>query len=88
MAMSQHGLAAQVGEKSDALVEQIKAILKGQGPLLQGAVIGDLFALWLWGHPSEMREEMGKVVLDLTFALLDHYIEHPPVVVDVEREVH
>jgi hypothetical protein len=35
------------------LVEQIKAILAGQPPEIQGAALADLLALWLAGHAYE-----------------------------------
>jgi hypothetical protein len=33
----------------------IKSLLAGHGPMLQGAILGDLVAMWLAGHPAENR---------------------------------
>ena len=39
------------------IVEQIKPLLAGREPSVQGAVLAELLALWLAGHlPSELRE--------------------------------
>lgn len=49
--------------KSDAAVEQVKPLLGGLGPAVQGAVVAELAALWIAGHQRELREEM----MDLHF---------------------
>lgn len=41
-----------------AVVEQIKSHLAGQGPAVQGAALADLLAIWLAGHPPEMRDRL------------------------------
>jgi len=51
-------------ETSDDLVAQIRPILAGKGPLLQGSVIADLFAIWLSGHPRNMQADMLKLQID------------------------
>jgi len=43
---------------SGKLVEAIKPIMAGQNPAIQGAVLGDLMAMWLAGHPDFIREAM------------------------------
>jgi hypothetical protein len=40
------------------IVEQIKPLLAGQEPNVQGAVLADLLAMWLAGHAPQMREEL------------------------------
>lgn len=42
----------------DALVERIRPILAGNHPAVQGAVLADLLAIWLAGHPAELRHEL------------------------------
>jgi len=51
-------------EKRDArtveeiIVARIRPLLAGHDPGIQGMVIADLLALWLAGHPSELRESL------------------------------
>lgn len=40
------------------IVAEIKPILTGKHPAVQGAVLADLLATWLAGHPPVMREHM------------------------------
>jgi hypothetical protein len=36
----------------DSIVQSIRPLLAGHGPLLQGYVLGDLVAIWLAGHEA------------------------------------
>jgi hypothetical protein len=38
------------------VVDRIKPLLAGLGPLLQGAVLCELTSLWVAGHEPSMRE--------------------------------
>jgi hypothetical protein len=40
------------------LVRQISPILHGHQPQVIGAVLADLTAMWLAGHPNYLREEI------------------------------
>jgi hypothetical protein len=41
----------------DGLVDQIKLLLRGQGPELQGAALCDLVAMYFAGHHPALRQE-------------------------------
>jgi hypothetical protein len=47
-----------------AVVARIRPMLAGRHPGEQGAILADLLAIWLAGHPFELRE-----------ALLDNHVE-------------
>jgi hypothetical protein len=52
------------------LIDQIKPLLAGHDPAVQGAVLADLLAIWLSGHhPATVREHLLSMhilaVLDL-----------------------
>ena len=40
------------------LVERIKPLLAGNDPEIQGAVLAELTAIWLTGHPQAARENL------------------------------
>jgi hypothetical protein len=42
----------------EAIEERMKALLAGQHPALQGAVLANLIALFIAGHHESMRSEM------------------------------
>lgn len=44
-----------------AIVDQIKPLLAGKSPELQGAVIIELTSLWLAGHPKDMRADLLEI---------------------------
>lgn len=46
------------------LVEQIKPILADQKPQVQGAVIADLFAIYLANHQGEEVEEVREAIIE------------------------
>ena len=65
----------ELSAESDAIVEQIKPFLAGRLPPLQGVVIAELLAIWLAGHPPEMRKSLLRAQNDATRALVS--IWHP-----------
>lgn len=42
----------------EPLVQAIRPLLAGKHAAVQGATLADLLAIWLAGHPPEVREEM------------------------------
>jgi len=59
--------ATQVSE----IVDEIKPILAGNPPEVQGAVIADLLAIWLVGHPPQIREEALAFHIDAVRELIE-----------------
>ena len=58
------------------IVERIKPELAGRSPQIQGAVLCDLLAIFLAGHPSEppeLREEIFDLHLATVRKLVEHY---------------
>ena len=58
--------AAEVREetaKSDALVAQIRPLLAGKAPQLQGIVVAELMAIYIAGHAPELRDDIMKAQL-------------------------
>jgi len=60
---------------AERLFNEIRPILTGQGPEIQGAVIAQLLALWLAGHPSDMRAEILDATAEAAWKLTP-IIEH------------
>jgi len=52
------------------LVDRIRPILAGNHPAVQGAVLADLLALWLAGHPAEFREALMALHIDKALQLV------------------
>jgi len=52
-------------DQVEAIVERIKPILAGHDSAVQGAVLAELWSIWLAGHPREVREDL--IELHLTF---------------------
>lgn len=44
--------------ESQAIAEAIKPLLAGHHPVIQGAALADLLAIWLAGHPPEFRQTL------------------------------
>jgi hypothetical protein len=59
--MSARDRESEQGEEAVRLAKQAGAFLAGRGPAMQGAILADLLAMWLAGHPAEVRES----ILDL-----------------------
>ena len=45
-------------QQISALVKKIRPILAGQAPDVQGGALADLTAIWLAGHPPQIRNDM------------------------------
>ena len=60
-------LSAAVPDPDDvaAVVDEIKPLLAGHPPALQGAVLADLVAIWLVGHHPEIRKIMYDMHVDI-----------------------
>ena len=54
------------------VIEQIKPILAGHPPELQGSVLADLLAYWLAGWPAEARQELLNHHLKTVWELVPH----------------
>lgn len=66
------------------LVEQIKPILAGKHPSIQGAALADCLAIWLAGYyPKEMRDNLLKMHLEHVAEL----VELLPVILDHETAI-
>jgi|GEM_PF-1228839 len=61
--------------QSDALVEQMRPILAGQNPEVQGAAIAQLLAIFIAGHAPPMRESARKLLMDCADGLMPICIE-------------
>jgi hypothetical protein len=48
----------------EAVVEQIRAILSGKPPELQGAALADLLAIFLAGHHPKLRDEILRLHIE------------------------
>jgi hypothetical protein len=60
--------------ESDALVEQIRPMLAGRGPAIQGSVLADLVAIWIAGHQTrELQAAMLEVHRQTVADLIEHY---------------
>lgn len=57
----------------DNLVDRIKPILANHAPDLQGAVIADLFAIYIAGHPEDVRRDVMAAWIDMVRGLLAIY---------------
>jgi hypothetical protein len=64
-----------LSDESDAIVEQIKPLLAGKHPGVQGVVLCDLLAMWLAGHP-----------LDIEDALIEAHLRNARQLVKLYRE--
>jgi hypothetical protein len=53
------------------IVDRIKPLLAGHDPSLQGAILGDLVAMFLAGHPPGIREEIFQMHIDLVRQLTE-----------------
>jgi len=46
------------------IVDRIRPLLAGRDPRVQGAVCADLTAIWLAGHPKELRDDLLAAQID------------------------
>lgn len=44
-------------QEIEKLVDEIKQLLRGKGPMLQGAALADVVAMFFAGHHPEIREK-------------------------------
>lgn len=51
-------LIDQLTEQSNEIVDQIRPLLAGKLPQLQGIVVAELTAIWLAGHAPELRDDL------------------------------
>lgn len=49
-----------------AIVEKVKPVFAGHPPGATGAALCNLLALWLAGHPPELREGLLSLHIDMT----------------------
>lgn len=68
-------------QEVDDLVDQIKLLLQGKGPMMQGAALADIVSMFFAGHHPQIREEqienwvetMRKMIEVNEAQLLEHY---------------
>jgi hypothetical protein len=59
-----------------SLSEQLKPVLAGKPPYVQGAALADMLAIWLAGHPADVREELLANHIGAVRALLAELQSH------------
>lgn len=52
------------------IVENVRPLLAGQGPHNQGAALADLVAMWLAGHPPNIREDILALHVEMVRRLI------------------
>jgi hypothetical protein len=57
------------------LVDRIRPLLAGNHPGVQGAVLADLLAIWLAGHPAELREDLLALTIAKALELVPINVE-------------
>ncbi len=53
-----------------SVADPIKVLLSGKPAFIQGAVLGELLALWLIGHPDFMRKSLLKTHMHYVRSLI------------------
>lgn len=66
---------ADVEKEATRIVEQIRPLLGGHPPPLQGMVIAELMAIWLAGHDPAMRPALRKLQDATTDDMLPLWVE-------------
>lgn len=61
--------------QSDAVVEQMRPILAGQNPEVQGAAIAQLLAIFIAGHAPPMRDDARRLLMDCADGLVPIMVE-------------
>lgn len=51
------------------IANQIKPQLAGLGPEMQGAVLAELFSIWLAGHPEELWDTLIETHMEFVLPL-------------------
>jgi hypothetical protein len=59
-----------------AIAGEIKPLLAGKDPSVQGAVLAELLSLWLAGHPSLARE-----------ALIETHVDHVRLLIPLSEKI-
>ncbi len=67
-----HGETAR---RSLKLVDRIKPMLAMEGPRVQGAVVAELFAIWLASHSEDLRDDLTAAMLKAIAGLTAVYSE-------------
>jgi hypothetical protein len=63
-------LPADYGEQVNALFREMRPMLQGRHPAVQGAVVAHLAAVWIAGHNPELRADQQKLFLELITRLV------------------
>jgi hypothetical protein len=59
-----------IAGKVEAIVAQIKSILAGHSPQMQGEVLANLLALWIVVWPKDDRVDVMANILNMVFKLV------------------
>jgi hypothetical protein len=51
-------ITAELGKEADAVIEQIRPLLAGHGPMVQSVVLSDLVSAWIAGHLAHKHGEV------------------------------
>jgi hypothetical protein len=60
----------QMADRIESVSDDIKPLLSGLGPEIQGAVLANLTALWIAGFHPELRDRMYEQQIDVTRKLV------------------
>jgi hypothetical protein len=63
--------AGAVATRAQHLSRRVQALLVGQGPEMQGAVLADLVSIYFAGHHPAIREKMIAMWLDTVRQLIE-----------------
>lgn len=63
--------AAEIAAAAAVIVEQARPLFAGRHPAIQGSALADLVAIWLAGHPAELRDKLIELHVATTRALVD-----------------
>jgi len=72
---------AQWQREIDAALGEIRPVLAGLGPILQGAILGQLVSMWLAGHQNEAQRQGAEA------QFLDYYRSLIPIDATMLRSV-
>jgi hypothetical protein len=63
-------LALEMTKTTDRIIEQIRPLLAGHNPATQGAVVAELLAIFLGGHPPGMRQEIYDATVEMAVNMI------------------
>lgn len=69
-----------------ATVDRIRPLLAGRSPEVQRAVLADLLAIWVAGHPPQLRQGLMDMHIDMVRVLIPLNAKIIRGVRDAERE--